>query len=277
VAALTDDALRDLIRTRPNEGWRAFIDQYTPMLVGLIRRAGVDDRDDVMDVYVMICERLSANGFERLKSQDAARGSIGGWLAVLARHTAVDWIRSKKGRRRLFQSIQQLEETDQRIFEMYYWDERTPPEIAEIARLKLTRVFDALARIHQALNERHRAELMASMARSKAPVAIDETDAADRVADNRIDPETSARIAQLNQRFESALRRLPAEEAAIVRLKYVEALPSSDVQRALGLARLTAERLTEILGRLRGALESEGIDGRDVALAGGISIDGGAA
>src|ERR1700747_2011071 len=102
-----------------------------------MRRAGLEDRDEVMEVYVLICERLSERRFERLKTQDAARGSIGGWLAVLARHAAVDWIRSRKGRRRLFQAVRNLSPLDQRVFEHYYWDERTPGEIAGIERTDL--------------------------------------------------------------------------------------------------------------------------------------------
>ena len=132
MTALSDDALRQLIRSNPDAGWRAFIDQYTPLLVGLLRRAGLDDRDEVMDVYVLICEQLSAEGCERLKSHDGARGSIGGWLAVVARNAVVDWIRSRKGRRRLFHAVKGLSRMDQRVFELYYWDERTLTEMSEI-------------------------------------------------------------------------------------------------------------------------------------------------
>ncbi|HEY6842938.1 MAG TPA: hypothetical protein VI391_02135 [Thermoanaerobaculia bacterium] len=247
MAALSDDALRALFRSDPDAGWRAFIDQYTPLVVGLIRRAGLTDRDETMEVYVLICERLTERRFERLRSQDAARGSIGGWLAVVARHAVVDWIRSRKGRRRIFQSVQKLSEPDQRVFEFYYWDERSPSEIAELQRSDLASVFDALERIHAVLSERHRAELMSLAFRSKAPLPIDETDAADRIADPAPDPESNAR-------FESALRTLPAEDAAIVRLKYIEGLTNADIERAIGVA-VTPARTNSILSRLRSVLE----------------------
>src|SRR5208282_5318471 len=124
------------------------------------------DRDEAMDVYVQICEQLSARGFERLKKQDASRGTLGGWLAVIARHAIVDWIRSRKGRRRLFQAVKDLSALEQRIFEMYYWDGWTPSEIAErlaseqCQRADLAAVLDALERIQAALTGRHRAELL---------------------------------------------------------------------------------------------------------------------
>lgn len=265
MTALTDDALRTLIRTDPPAGWRAFIDQYTPLLIGLIRRAGLVDRDEVMEVYVLVCEQLTARGFERLKSQDAARGSIGGWLAVLARHAAVDWLRSQKGRRRMFQAIRDLSPYEQRVFELYYWDERTPSDIAGIlsqadAASSLDRVFDALGRIDAALTDRHRADLLSLVTRSKAPVPIDATNVAERVADPNRDPESAMRAAQFAQGLEAALRAIPATDAAIVRMKYVEGLTTADVRRALGLPALTSARVQQALERLRTALRMRGVE-----------------
>lgn len=237
MTGLSDDALRALLRKDANAGWRAFIDQYTPLLIGLIRRAGLSDRDEVMEVYVLVCEKLSERGFERLRSQHA-RGSIGSWLAVVARNSVVDWVRSRKGRRRLFHAVRALPPSDQRVFEMYYWDERSPCEIAE---------------------------LLALAVRSKPAVALDDTDVGERAPAPDLDPETSARIAQLNARLEAALRRLPAEDAAIVRLKYIEGLSAGGVELALGLRGLTSARLREILARLRSALADLGVDAADVA------------
>lgn len=265
MTGLSDEALRELIRKEPDSGWRAFIDQYTPLMVGLIRRAGLDDRDEMMEVYVLICERLSARGFERLKSQDSARGSFGGWLAVLTRNAAVDWIRSRKGRRRVFHVIQNLAPFDQRVFELHYWDGRTPSEIAELERSDLAAVFEALERVQARLSDRHRAELLALALRSRPPLTLEEADAAERVADSRMDPETAARLAQVNARFETALGRLPAEDAAIVRLKYVEGLTNADIERAIGASGVTASRLQDILARLRSALVGLGVDARDIA------------
>jgi DNA-directed RNA polymerase specialized sigma24 family protein len=271
VAPLEDDELRALIRSNPDAGWRAFIDQYTPLIVGLIRRAGLEDRDELMEVYVLMCERLSEHGFARLKSQDAGRGSIGGWLAVLTRHAAVDWVRSRKGRRRVFQAIRVLSPFDQRVFESYYWDARTPTDIAVIEHTSLASVFQSLERIQGVMSDRHRAELMSLALRSKAPVALDETDAAESIADPHSDPETDARIAQANERYEAALRQLSPEEAAIVRLKYVEGLTNADIERAIGVSGVTTARMASILSRLRAALEQLGIDAREFALTRGSS------
>jgi DNA-directed RNA polymerase specialized sigma24 family protein len=279
VAPLSDDAVHALILSDPARGWRAFIDQYTPLMLGLIRRGSVTDRDEMMEVYVLVCEQLSARGFERLKSQSAGRGSLGGWLAVLIRHAIVDWVRSRRGRRRMFQAVEDLPALDRRVFELYYWDERSPSEIAELAasdtggRADLPAVFEALGRLHATLSDRHRADLLTQAGRAKAPVAIDETDAPARVADPGPDPETAARIGQLNTTFETALARLPDEDAAIVRLKYVEGLSTSDVERALGISRLTDKRLQLIRESLRASLKAFGVGQEDTAFARHISLD----
>ena len=262
---VSDETLRALIQRDPGAGWQALVDQYTPLIVATIRRAGVDQHDDVMDVYVSICELLSARGFERLKKHDGARGSLGGWLTVVARHAVVDWIRSRKGRRRLFHAVEALPRFDQRVFEMYYWDARTPSEIAELLAQEsgspagLASVLDALARVDAALTTRHRAELLASGVRSTAPMSLDEADGVARAEDPRPNPETTLRVAQINAQLDAALKQLPREDAAIVRLKYVEGLSNRDVEYALGIVGLTAARLHDILSRLRRALESAGV------------------
>lgn len=256
---LSDDALRDLLRIDPARGWRSFIDQYTPLILGLIRRAGLHDRDEMMEVYVILCEQLSAGRYERLRRQDAARGSLGGWLAVLARHAVVDWLRSQKGRRRLFQAVQALPAFERRVFELYYWDERGPGEVAETIAAEtggdpdLPRVFDALDAIHRVLTERHRAELLAMAARGRTPAPLEDA-VAERVPDPAPDPDTDLRARERHAALDGALARLPAEDAAIVRLRYVEGLSTSDVERALGLRGLTRARLDTILAALRQTL-----------------------
>jgi DNA-directed RNA polymerase specialized sigma24 family protein len=259
VAPLSDDALRDLLRSEPARGWRSFVDQYTPLILGLIRRAGVHDRDEMMEVYVLLCEQLSARNFERLTTQSVARGSLGGWLAVVARHAVVDWVRSQKGRRRLFQAVQELPAFERRIFELYYWDERAPGEIAEALAVEtggdpdIARVFAALDAINGVLTERHRGELLAMAARGRTPAPLEE-EIADRVPDRSPGVESSLRAREIASALDTALARLPAEDAAIVRLKYVEGLSTPDVERALGIRGVTRARLDRILATLRQAM-----------------------
>ena len=114
VAELRDQELDALLAADSERAWRVFVDRYTPTLLALIERAGIVDRDEAMDLYVLVCERLSEDDCGRLRRRDASRGSLEGWLAVVVRNVAVDWVRSRAGRRRLFGAVKRLTLFDQR-------------------------------------------------------------------------------------------------------------------------------------------------------------------
>jgi DNA-directed RNA polymerase specialized sigma24 family protein len=262
VRGLTEQDFRTLLAADPRQAWRAFLDRHTPTLLALVERAGVVDRDEAMEIYVLACERLSENNCERLRRRDPAKGSIQAWLAVVVRHVVVDWVRSRTGRRRLFGAIRELDAFDQRVFELYYWEDRMPAEIAEIigtqsgTRVGLVGVFAALSRIERALTDRHRADLLALSVRSRAPVSLDDEEAdVAEIVDEAPDPEASVAAGQSREALARALAALPPEDAAIVRLRFVQGLSLKEVQRALHLKHLTEHRLAGILDALRAALE----------------------
>ena len=273
MADLTDAALHALVAANPERGWRAFVDQYTATLVSLIQRAGVTDRDDVADLYVWICERLAADDCARLRRHDPRKGALAAWLTIVVRHAIVDWTRSRHGRRRLFAALEQLDDRHQRVFELYYWEHRRATEIAEMltqaygTRVGVGDVLDALAVIEEQLSDRHRAELLALMARNRTPLSLDDEDAFPglTLVDRQPDPEGALRMKQVDDALTSALADLPAEDAAIVRLKFVQGWALSDIRHALHLSpdALSTGRLSRIVTTLRDRLASRGITGQD--------------
>src|SRR5258708_26553318 len=103
---------------------------------------------------------------------------MGAWLSVLVRHTMVDWVRARAGRRRLFKSVQALPPIEQRVFELFYWENKMPAEIAgaldgQFGSPSLATVLEALERVQAALTERQRAELVAMTARAATPTSLD--------------------------------------------------------------------------------------------------------
>jgi RNA polymerase sigma factor (sigma-70 family) len=270
---IAEDHLQRLLAEDPERGWRAFIDGYTPALVALIERAGIVDRDEAMEVYVQACERLAAHNYAALRRRDPSKGSLAGWLAVIVKRAAVDWVRSRAGRRRMFAAIRDLDRFDQRLFELFYWDGRRPTEAAEVLRVErkeevaLDRVFDALERIDAALSVRHRSELLSLVARSRAPVSLegDDEDPSLDPPSPTLDPEAQLRASQRNELLTRALATLPAEDAVIVSLKFVEGLTRPQIQRFLRLPELTEHRVRTIVATLQARLvEAEG--GRPAAL-----------
>ena len=270
----TDAALRELLARDTARGWRAFIDGYTPSILAHIERAGISQRDEAMDLYVRVCERLAADDCARLRRHDPARGSLHAWLGAVTRHVVVDWVRSRAGRRRLFKSVRDLSAIDRAVFEAYYWRERAPAELAEGVRddegrpLGLPRTFDALERIEQVLTERQRYELLAFASRGRPSISVDDeaADVAGQVADEQPDPEQALRIGQAQAAFRAALADLPAEDAAILSLKFVEGLTHAQIASALGLPQVTAARVRGAVDALRARLKARGLERADGSL-----------
>jgi DNA-directed RNA polymerase specialized sigma24 family protein len=251
--------LQRLLDDDPERGWRAFIDAHTSTLLALIERAGIVDRDEAMEIYVRICERLAANGYAALRRFDPAVGSLSGWLAIVVRRAIADWVRTRVGRRRLFAAVRDLDRFHQRVFELFYWEGRRPSEAASLLSIEqreavpLGRVFAALERIDGVLTARHRAELVSLGVRTQAPVPLggdDEAPGLD-VPANVLDPETLLDTQQRDEALARVLASLPPEDAVIVSLKFVEGLSRAQIQQFLRLPQLTEHRVRTIVATLR--------------------------
>jgi DNA-directed RNA polymerase specialized sigma24 family protein len=259
---IPEDDLRRLLADDPAQGWRAFIDGYTPMLLSLIERAGIVDRDEAMEVYVLACERLAAHGYKALGHRDPSLGSFAGWLAVIVKRAAIDWVRARAGRRRMFAAIRDMDRFHQRLFELFYWDGRRPAEAAELLRVELKHevtldaVFDGLERIDRALSARHRSELISLTARSQAAVSLEGDDEhhGAQVPAPDLDPEALLRARERSELLARALAALPPEDAVIVSLKFVEGLTRAQIQHFLRLPELTEHRVRTIVATLRARL-----------------------
>lgn len=253
---LSDDAVVALLTADPARGWRAFIDQFTPTILSALERSGLRDRDEMMEVYTLVAERLAANQCARLCARRAT-GSLASWLSVVVRHVVVDWVRSRAGRRRLFGVVKDLAPLDRRVFELYYWDRRRFAEMAGLLStangrsVTIDEVLDAMGRINAVLSERHRRELLSSLARGRDPDPLESPDGELLVepADGALSPEEEAIRREQHERLEAALASLPAEDAAVLRMHF-DQLTLVELRRALRLPTLTAERVGTLVERL---------------------------
>lgn len=268
MGTLTDAEIRDLLGTDPSRAWRAFVDRYTPSLLALIERAGIRDYDEAMELYLMTCERLAADNCARLRRHDPAKGPMAAWLGAVVRNVIVDWVRSRAGRRRLFHAVTALPARAQQVFELYYWQDRAPSEIAEILTMReaqpvgLGDVFEAMDAVDAVLNDRHRRELLAMAVRARTPASLEaELERGLDVAAAAPDPEHALGARERAAALERALASLPPEEAAIVRLKYVQGLTRRDIERALHIDHLSEARVKAIVGRLRALLAPQATAG----------------
>jgi RNA polymerase sigma factor (sigma-70 family) len=264
MSGLSDRELRERLIADPEGGWRTFVDQYTPRLLQLIDRCGVRDRDDAMELYVHVCEKLAADDCARLRRHDPAKGALSAWLGTVVRRMLVDWVRSSQGRKRLFGSIRTLSPIDQQVFEQFYWRRQTPSQMADAIvgaggqGIGMAAVFESLDRVERALTERQRAELMTLTARAGAvPLDDDEGEPVIAVASESPDPEMALLAATRERALLEAMRALPAEDRVIVSMRFIDGLTLPEIKRALHLPSLSVERVTAIIAALRRALEEQ--------------------
>jgi DNA-directed RNA polymerase sigma subunit (sigma70/sigma32) len=175
----------------------------------------------------------------------------------------------------MFKAVRELDRFDGRVFELYYWNGHRPADVAELLQVetrrpvRLDEVLAALERVHQVLEKRQRAELLSSTLRLRPPGSLHDEEgrlAVDPPSEGAT-PEQTALAAERSRQFAAALATLPAEEAAIVRLRFVQGHSLAKIRRALHLEALSEARLRQILARLRAALEASDLRGADFAAA----------
>jgi DNA-directed RNA polymerase specialized sigma24 family protein len=98
-----EDWLSALNAGQSQEAWDLFIARYRALIVATIRRT-IRDRDDLMDLFAIVCQALSANDFARLRRYSTAspqRATVATWLVIVVRNLTVDWLRREHGRPRV--------------------------------------------------------------------------------------------------------------------------------------------------------------------------------
>ncbi|UCG52416.1 MAG: hypothetical protein JSW58_02365 [Candidatus Latescibacterota bacterium] len=105
--------------------WHEFIDRYSGMIYGVVRRHLLaEDDDEVRSVFVDVLKSLH-NG-EIAKYRGGA--ALSTWLIVYSRSRALDFFRRRYGRYRTPEGYKRLSELDKKVLQLYYV-QRLPLEI----------------------------------------------------------------------------------------------------------------------------------------------------
>ena len=255
--------------------WRLFLESHSPAILRQIRRGGVHRDDEVMDVYVRVCERLRRDECARLAAFDPARGTMLAWLAVVVRRVTIDWVRSRAGRRRHFAPIKRLGALERSAFELKYWQNSPPDDYAASLTALVGRPVHAheadaaLERVERALDQRHRAELCAALTRGRPAVSIDrlEGEASIPVADHRPDPEERVLAAEMAGELARLLARLPDEDRQILQLKFAHGCSHREMSTALGVD-VSDDRVRRAVARLRALIARRRLSCADASIPG---------
>ncbi len=269
---------------RGAEAWKPFLKRHSPFILSCIRRFA-RDYDERMEIYVHVCRRLQADDCRRIR-QFRGRGAGGNckfstWLAAVTFNMAREWIRSTRGRKRMFRAVRDLDRIDRLIFRYYFWEGYGVSEIASCLRTKhfevlsTAQVMDRLAAAERRLSSDHRWRLLTGLLRSSPPMSIDRPRALVRedvpfeLPDDRSDPEAHANRAVAQAALQSLLESLPEQERLALQLKFGRGLSARAVAQALGVRNY--KRIYEIqgraLGRLAAGLKEQGVDLEDFGAA----------
>jgi len=239
------------------------------------------DQDERMEIYVHVCKRLAADDCRRLR-QYRGNGNLGAckfttWLAAVIFNLAREWIRSSRGRRRLFKSIKDLSRTDRLVFQFYFWEGYSVGQIAKLLRSKehiacnVSDVNHRLASIERQLSRDHRWRLVTALLRSAGPVSIDRPRAevsenfAIELPDRREDCGAQLERHEARGFLSRLISELPDEERLAIKLRFERGMTAREVALALGVRNY--KRVYEIQGRalskLADGLKQQGVELRD--------------
>ncbi len=257
---ISDDRLLELFHRRPRRAWRIFLERYAERMLGQLRGLGFD-RDEAMDRFVFVCERLAHNKFQRLRQVRATgdQGELVPWLRQVVKNAAIDWGWSQAGRRRLFRSIEGLGELEQRVFKLHFWTGLGPAAIVERLRAEgrsevgVEQVFDALEKVFERLDEGQKWRLLSQLSRRRpaGPVGVSGTESGIfEPLTREPDPETELLCAEQARVLAVALSNLPARDRLIFRLRYDDGLSLTHIAAVVSLG------LTSVKTSLRKSREA---------------------
>jgi DNA-directed RNA polymerase specialized sigma24 family protein len=252
-----EDWLSPLQQSHPDVAWDRFLTRYRRLIFASIRHY-TQDYDDGMDLFAHVCEKLRADGMQRLRTraeEPNPRARFSTWLVTVVRHLVVDWFRHRDGRHRLSSLAQGLSPLQRRIFELVFLDRRTHVETyellctREVPGITFREFLATLRETYRTVSVGRRGQLLRELG-SVPPLSPTEAD-----------PPGPVEAAERHERLELALAALTPEDRLAVELYVLEELPAERVASILGLANAKAvyNRVYRALADLRGRLEQVGI------------------
>ncbi len=186
------------------------------------------------DAFLYLCEKLSDNGFARLRKFDPrGRAKFSTWLTVLTYRLTIDWLRARKGRERPFANVAALAPLERALFRYRYERHLSlreclvalSPEFPGVTEL---RVRGALSNLEAVLAAEQRWQLSIRGAPDVPLEAAAEASDGRSAEDEATDEEEQRRLA-------AAFELLDAQDRLLLAYRYEQDLTYAQIAR---LARL---------------------------------------
>jgi DNA-directed RNA polymerase specialized sigma24 family protein len=214
--------------------WHRFVEDYARLIQAVIRRyLAYSDEEERHDLFVQILVALRRGALARYD----ARSRLSTWLFLFARSRCIDHLRSKTGRRSIFEWRKRLSPLDRRVFELYFVHRLSAVEVCEALAgegrpVTMEKVAASLRRIEERIDDRLRRrmayELLAhSIGRTSARF-LEFLDELRLEVEERIEAEDPEYIrfqeamARAAEQASALLERLPQPERDVITLLYYE-------------------------------------------------------
>lgn len=256
-----EKVLEQLGTASAGAAWAVFLRRHTPLILAVARQYERDEQA-LHDCYLFVCEKLSDQGFRRLRTwrkRDKVRFTT--WLRAVVANLCVDWHRSVQGRFRPVSTIAGLSALERLVYQHRFELGASIRECHEAVRVMHPQLTELdLAVIIRRLNRLLTPQQHWMLAtRRRVAVSMDDDavrQEADQVLDSQQSPEHQATEGEQLQRLGAALRQLSPRQQLMLKLRFQQGLSLQEVARLTGHAdlqkaryqlRLALDRLRELL------------------------------
>lgn len=257
---MSDTALFQRFKADPEKGYHELLDQYTPVILRMIRRF-VRDADEVMEAYTAICERLRTNDYSALR-RFRENSALAPWLSVVVANACRDRFRKYRTVSAPESVLCQLSDRERLVFRYYYQDRLLPSDIAIVLqsrhRIECAEydVARDLTHIDDLLSVAKRWHLLAAIRANLPAVALDD------LSDGRVersdlavhaDSQTDGPDEALLGRLNDAVKTLSPDDQLLLLLRFEQGMTANDIARAMQYdnPKYVYTRLRTVIGKLR--------------------------
>ncbi|MBO6576554.1 MAG: hypothetical protein JJ896_13075 [Rhodothermales bacterium] len=256
----SDTALIQRFKTDPETGYHELLDQYTPVILRMIRRF-LKDPDDIMETYTAICERLRNADFQALRNF-RINSELTPWLSVVVANACRDRFRKQRVVSAPQSVISKLNERQRHVFKYYYQEQMPHDDIAELIKSKhrmpctTSDVSRDVQTINELLSVNKRWHLLAALRANRPMVSfedlaeagiqpVDKSTLLDAQGDG-VDEENLANL-------QRAIGSLDAEDQLLIQLRYEQGMRANQIAKVMKFdnQKYVYTRLRTIVNRLR--------------------------
>ncbi len=254
--------LAQLAEGSSHAAWDLFAERYRGLLLVTIRRL-VQDPDDVMEVFSLVCQALAADDLARVRrftDRHSLEDGFPTWLVVVVRNLTIDWIRKRDGRQEQ-STPENLSSLQQQIYRAIFLEGQSHAEAYERIRSSSGQALgfrEFLSNVRETYRRTQPPRKPGDPLRRAVPVT-EQRDLA------QPDPDP-AETADTAQRIEQVLATLPPEVRLAVEFFVVEGRSASEIATLLGWpnAKAVYNRVYRALESLRAEFQRRRIGRQDL-------------